>query len=243
MSIHFQRWLATRDSDDEGNDRRLTVDRGIGRNPGHTTSVHGSHSRPVSHHGSRDFRVPVPTGNLDRAERLEEELKSFTSKYLNLEYEPPTSVDRVVSAGADSPSTSTGTSHTPTEIPEDAKLKWEINPRPTSLSLDATTFGTEVDGGDSVTTMGPCPWRSHTHQPSINLSEEGYASKSGLARVRGTPRVRPTERCLGRGVYGVNGVKPKKRRGEKKVREVGVERSHPIIAFSRTICGRTIYNP
>jgi hypothetical protein len=172
-------------------------------------------------HTFQGFRVQVPVGDLGQGELLEEEFASLASKYMNLECEP----------------TSTEVSLCHTSITKDAEIEWEVQPQPTPMTSYAPKFGMEADTS-GVVTRESCPRRYHPYRssrPPRHLDEEGYTRKYGLAMIEAKPRLRLAECFLG------EGVKSNKRRGEKKDKEV--EMAHPIVAFSRVISGRTVYNP
>lgn len=187
--------------------------------------------------------VPVPAGKpLCQDESLEEDL---ISKYLNLDHEPSTSEDSMISTGVGSPSTSSDASTSPSSTIEDARVAWEINPRPTSLSENTTGSEIEVDT-NGVGTRNLRPWGDYAYKPYSPpgyFDEEDYAREHELARIEAELRVRLAEHFAREAIYGTKGVKSKKRRGKKKVKGVEVQGSFSTVAFSRVIPGRTIYNP
>lgn len=217
LPVHFQRWLASSDSDGEDNHPPLKVDQDsmdIDSGHGYTTPDHGrcSHSEP--HHTPRGFCGV----HLDDNELLEEDLRSIASQYLNLDFPPPVSVH---SSGTCSPSTSIGTPMSPDSITEDSEA-------------------------NRAETGYPWAWEDHTYQSSDStryIDEEDYAREHELSRIEATLRVRLTEQFAREAIYGIEKTRPSRRRREKKVKEVRVENSPPIVAFSQLIPGRTIYNP
>ena len=102
----------------------------------------------------------------------------------------------------------------------ETEATWGTRSQPTEMSQD-TAFGNGVDT-NGVATRDAYPWEDYVYRPSIppqHTCEQDDAQESQLARVK--PRVRLEKRFAGKVVYGVK----------------------PIIAFSRVIHGRTIYNP
>lgn len=170
----------------------------------------------------------------------EEELMSFASKYLNLDYEPPISVNHdTISAVAGS----TSTSQSATNITEDG-VACETQPQPT-LSLDAAKFGAGVDA-NSAATRDPRRRGDHGDQrcsPLRHFDERNDAQKYESARIKAKLRIGLAERVARDAPSNVKEVKSTRRGGEEKAKGVEMEGSVPIIAFSRVIRGRTIYNP
>jgi len=247
---YFQRWLENIDSDDEEDlHPPPTIDQDSmdnGTDGGHPLPQRGHDFTTESHYVSQALYAPVTVGKLvDPDELFGEAAMTFASEYLNLDYETSTFASQTVDAGSSSPSTSYDSSTGPTSTVGDAETQWEVEP--TSLSLlDATKFETEVDA-NGVETRNPWPWGDYTYYPPSpprQFDLDDYAQEFEFSRIEEKLRIRLMERFAEEAIHGSKKVKTERRRGKKKSRGVGKKTSAPVIvAFSREVRGRTIYNP
>ena len=248
----LQRWLATYDSDDEGEDTYPppTFDRNSTKSDtdyGSCTLDH-SHDSPVgSQCVTRPFSVPLTAEKpVSSDEPFEEEAIAFASEYLNLDYETSTFADHAGVAEPVSSSTSSDSSpsSSPNNTAGEVGLPWGIEP--TSLPLlDTTKFEIEIDA-NGVQTRNPWPWGDYTYQPpnpTRSLDFEEYTQEHRLAKIEEKLRIRLSERFAEKAIRGGRKARAKGRREKKKGKRVEKENSSPIVAFSQVIRGRTIYNP
>lgn len=252
LPFYLQRWLATHDSDDEGEDTYPPPifdqdSEKSGTDYGSCTLDHGHDSPVNSQYVTRPFSIPLTAEKpVGPDELFEEEAIAFASEYLNLDYETSTSADHgdVAEPISSSTPSDSSPSSSPANTSGEVELPWGIEP--TSLPLlDTTKFEIEIDA-NGVETRNPWPWGDYTYKPpnpTRSFDFEEYTQEHRLAKIEEKLRIRLSERLAEKAIRGGREARAKRRREKKKSKKVEKENSSPIVAFSQVIRGRTIYNP
>ena len=242
LPVYLQQWLATDDGDDGDSLPASAEDQDsmVSDSDYGSCALQDGHDSPVEFNYAT--HIPFTAGEpVDQGEFYEEAAMSFTSEYLNLDYEISTFANHTAEAGFSSSPTSSFSSPSLTSTAEDGEAWWEIEH--TSLSLlDTTKFEIEV-GANGAQVRNPWPWGDYTYRspsPPRYHEPEDYVREGQLAWIKENLRVQLSESFAEAAIRGGG----KERRGEnQKAKEVGRETSTPIVAFSQVIRGRTIYNP
>ena len=243
LPVYFQRWLAASDSDDSDDDdyeddddddvSSSTTDQSSdsGTDYEYEINIPCHYPLEASPYLSQGSNLPVLDGNPSdpNDEVLEEEIMSFASKYLNLDY---AASEHDLEAEIDPPPTSSNTSTGFASTPENTTGSLWERERPSASLLDDFP---EFQMWDSpVTGNHVWPWGDYGYQPPSApsyLDVEDYIRERELRKMEKKLRARLAERFEEEEMTGVRMVKIESRResgGVAMGKGVGVDKGKGV---------------